>query len=96
MVKQMEEKPIKEQIIDDAVKDFILIYTSETGNEVELYTGNENKQINKLIDLSINKVAGKIEKLKLDDEFHEWYKDILGSDDILNQIIDKIMEGVEK
>jgi hypothetical protein len=92
----MEEKPIKEQIIDDAVKDFILIYTSETGNEVELYTGNENKQINKLIDLSINKVAGKIEKLKLDDEFHEWYKDILGSDDILNQIIDKIMEGVEK
>lgn len=37
-------------------------------------------------------LIGEIEKLRLNDEFHQWYKDILGEDDILIKIVDKIKE----
>jgi hypothetical protein len=42
------------------------------------------------------KMINRIRELKTDDKFHEWYKDILGKDDILVKIVDKVIEEITK
>jgi hypothetical protein len=36
-----------------------------------------------------------LDDLKLDDEFHDWNKSILGTDDELAQILDKLKSEIE-
>jgi hypothetical protein len=33
-----------------------------------------------------------VSELKTNDDFHEWYKDTLGEEDMLKKIIDKVLE----
>jgi hypothetical protein len=49
-----------------------------------------------LINIVISETLKEVDSLKLSDDFHEWHKGILGEDDILNKIIDKIIEKVKE
>jgi hypothetical protein len=62
---------------------------------------NNNLFANRIIGLTITKTQSKfisiIDKLKIDDEFHEYYKeDILPKDDHLVRILDKIIEILKR
>lgn len=46
--------------------------------------------------VAITETLKEVDSLKLSDDFHEWHKGILGEDDILNKIIDKIIEKVKE
>jgi hypothetical protein len=42
----------------------------------------------------ILKILSFLDKLKISDEFHEWHKSIMGEDDILTKIVEKIKSEI--
>jgi len=44
----------------------------------------------------IRKTLSILDKLKNSDEFHEWYKNIKGEEDILTKIVEKIQIEIKK